>query len=101
MANIQVTTSGDLIRVNFNDYWIKSGSGKGAYDFSQIGVLKTKVDSFALDETFIKVQMVDAQELFVSNVEDLSNEIMQIDTVNGIAPTNLTDLFDKLTAILE
>ena len=102
MARITITTTGKLIQVDFGDYWKKSGSpyAIGEVDYKKMAVQNTYFMHNFQDDTHLKIVMNDSSEWFVSHQEDLQNGILKIDTINGVAPTDLDDLWQKISNFL-
>jgi hypothetical protein len=92
MANIEVTSSTNRIKAKMNVYATAIGIGEGDWPKSIVSV--------KLRTTFIEVNVLGERDWTVSDVEDLPNNILQVDKVNGIAPSSLQDLFDKLSTAL-
>lgn len=93
MAKIVVTTSTNCVRADMNDY--AAGMNLVA------GVWRKKDVSMRLFSDRIEMRISGESAWKISNSEDLVNEISQVDSVNGGAPTDLSDLFDKLFAALD
>jgi hypothetical protein len=89
MANLVVTSTTNTIKVVFNDT-PADGITQGAWR-------KDKVISFRLHDTYIDVitMGIDFQ---VSHTATAGCLI--IDSVDGVAPSSLSDLYNKLTALL-
>jgi len=92
MANIVVTSTTNTIKVEFNAYASTIGTSKGTWN-------KTRI-TFELkySDTFVKVLVIGEPNWAVSF--DGSTGTLQIDSVNGVAPTSNSDLYDKLITLL-
>jgi hypothetical protein len=89
MTNLVVTTTTNAVKVSFNDTPFGSVT-KGVWR-------KDKMTSFYLEATHIHVNTVEGT-FYVSNAAETGTFI--IDSVDGVAPSSLSDLFDKLSAML-
>lgn len=89
MANIVVSTSGNSIIADFGDYAPITGSVKSSYD-------RAELFEIALNADYVMVYM-NGQKEWKLSVSDPNYFI--VDSVNGIAPSSLSDLFDKLSAL--
>ena len=87
--NITITTTTSAIKVNFNDTPLGDVL-KGTWR-------KDKIFSFRLKANYIQVNTFDG-EFYVSYAPVEGAWI--IDSVDGVAPSSLSDLYDKLVAML-
>jgi len=97
MANITIVKSGNSIIVDFGDYSTLTNvdGRKASYKVADISVIWIEKD-----DTFINVKMKDA---VTTNVWRLSytstTDAFIVDSVDGIAPSDNIDLFNKITAL--
>lgn len=98
MANIVITTSGNLVHVDFGVYSIsESVDGKKAsYLISDISIVWMEKD-----ESHVRVKMKDSITTndWKLSYDDQHPDYFLVDSVNGVAPTSNQDLFDKINAI--
>jgi hypothetical protein len=98
MANIVITTNGNLVHVDFGNYSVsQSVDGKKAsYLISDISIVWMEKD-----DSVIYVKMKDAitTNNWRLSWEYLDNETFVVDSINGVAPTSNQDLMDKINAI--
>lgn len=92
MANIVITTTTNIIKVDFNDLSSVTGIKKGCWGDSIIAF------QLVADESFIKVIVSGVPSWAVSY--NGSTGTLQIDSVDGVAPTSNSDLYNKLVAVL-
>lgn len=92
MANIIVTSTTNTIQVTFGVYESSVIPKKGTWH-------KEYIQSFSLmpSDSFVKGRTVGEPEWQLSFNGTNS---MQVDSVNGVAPTSNSDLYDKLVALL-
>ena len=93
MANIVITTTADQIEIVSNDLAIPSGSSKAVHRRENLESI-----SMSPDESAVYVRLRSFGEAPVSH--DGSNGTLQIDTIDGAAPTSMNDLYDKLKALI-
>lgn len=92
MANIVVTTTGDIFNIDFGVY-------DAAVKMKKSTFIKTKVRfELMVSDAFVRVSVQDMQDFAVSF--DGSAGTLQIDLINGVAPTSNSDLYDKLALLL-
>ena len=94
MANLVVTTSANSIVVAFNDYSGAIGATKRSFSPQNM----TEV-SLMTDE--VRVYMDVTHDLWRLTYDSSysGNEKFIVDSVDGVAPTSESDLFDKITAL--
>ena len=97
MANITIVKSGNSVIVDFGDYSLNDNvdGRKASYKVEDISVIWIEKD-----DAFVSVKMKDA---VTNNNWKLSfnsepNSFI-IDSIDAVAPTSNSDLFDKLTAL--
>jgi len=96
MANLAVTSTTNSIKVDFQDTpFTDSRTGrvfnKGTWSKSEIG-------SIRLNDNIITINTKDELDWKVSN--DGYEGTLTIDTVGGAPPSSLSDLYDKLIALI-
>lgn len=93
MANIIITSTTNSIKVDFGALGLNPLPKKGTW-------AKSKIISISLtpSDAFVKASILGEQEWQLS--WDGTNG-MQIDSVNAVAPTSNSDLYDKLIALIE
>jgi len=95
MAFITVTDTANNILVDFGVY---SGVIPSVL-YSKAPFRKTAVTfQLAADESFVRVEARNGQSWSISF--DGAGEILQIDSINAVAPTSNSDLYDKLIALI-
>lgn len=92
MANLVVTSTTDTIKVVFNDLATAYGIKKATWHKARITFQLLPSDSY------VKVLVLNEPNWAVSF--DGSTGTAQIDSVNGVAPTSNSDLYDKLSTLL-
>jgi len=90
MANIVVTSTANSIKVEFNDYSTMLDMTKGTWS-------KSNITSVHLKTSGILISMLGEHDWLVSF--DGSVGTFQIDTIDSVAPTSNSDLYDKLVAL--
>jgi hypothetical protein len=94
MAYIQVTSNTDGISFDVGIYASVLG-------FSKFFRTKNSVQTVALRSDWIEYTTNDGKQTQIKHTLDLANQnILVVESVNGVAPTSLNDLYDKLLAIL-
>lgn len=93
MPNTVVTSTTNSIKVVFNDDSSKVGIDKGTWN-------KSAVTSFKLYTDHVSAETIDAVGRWI--VDDGTNSIgaLIIDSVDGASPSSLSDLYDKLVALI-
>jgi hypothetical protein len=91
MANIVVTTTTGSILVDFGVYSTPLGMSKGAWHKETLINVNLRTDGILVD-------IAGQPDWMVSF--DGKVGTFQIDSVDGVAPTSDSDLFDKLKALL-
>lgn len=92
MANIVITSTTNSIKVDFGVLGTGNIPKKGTWN-------KNHVVDFALQpsDTFVKATTIGENEWQLSFD---GNNGMQIDSVDGVAPTSNSDLYNKLIALI-
>ena len=92
MANITVVSTTDRVDVDFGDYASSLGFVKASFNRSSIMEIDYKTDS-------IQIIMSNGDRWGVSL--NGSQNIMIVDTIDTLTPSSLSDLFDKLKALIK
>ena len=92
MANIAVTSSTSNFIIDFGDYVSVTGIKKATWQKQRISFRLMASDSF------VQVLVVGEPNWAVSF--NGSANTLQIDSVNSVAPTSNSDLYDKLIALI-
>jgi hypothetical protein len=91
---IAITSSTRGVLFTTNDYAPILG-------FSKFFRATETVQSVALKSTWIEYTTNDGKTFAVSNIYDATQlNLLKVETVNGVAPSSLSDLFDKFYTIL-
>lgn len=100
MANVTVTKSGNSVTVNFGDYGASPDifAKKRSYDIRDIVEVELEYDDSFIETTMRDAHGVRVWTLTYDNTYS-GEEHFIVDTVEGVAPTSQSDLFDKLTAL--
>lgn len=93
MANTVVTSTTNAIKVNFNDDVNKGRFSQGTYT-------KSGIEHVLLNGDHVEVVALDSTRWILSH-ETNSIQALTIDTVDGVAPASLSDLYDKISALIE
>lgn len=92
MANIVVTSTTNSIKVDFGVYSSSLGFSKGVWRKEKVRF------NLKHSSTYVDV-LVDGEPDFAVTY-DGSTGTLQIDSINGVAPTSNSDLYDKLIALI-
>lgn len=91
--NTTITSTANSIKFEFND-------DKTLMDnFNKICFNKTDIEFVKLNDVHIDIVVGDAHRLICSDVTNTS-QYLKVDTVAGVAPTSLSDLYDKIIALI-
>lgn len=93
MANTVVTSTTNAIKVDFGDDPNKGSMTKATY-------AKLDIEFVLLNENHVEVVAADSQRWILSHESNTINALI-IDHVDGVGPTNLNDLYDKISALIE
>ena len=100
MANVTVTSSGNSVRVNFNDYGSSPNINTKYRSYCICDISEIEM---AYDESHIHVIMRDAHEVrqwaITWDSTYSGDDYFIVDSVDTVAPTSQADLFDKLEAL--
>ena len=91
MANLVITSATDYVDVVFNDYSIV-GYIKASFRRSAITQIYLKTD-------YVQVVMTNGEMWGVSLLG--ASSTMIVDTVDTIVPSSLTDLYEKIRALIK
>jgi len=97
MANITISKSGNSVIVDFGDYVVSDNvdGRKASYKVEHISIVWIEKD-----DSIVHVKMEDAitvRDWSLSYTTTTGAFI--VDTIDGIAPTDNVDLFNKITAL--
>lgn len=93
MANTVITSTTNSIKVVFNDDSAKVGIDKGIWS-------KHHILNFKLNTDHISAETNDhIGRWIMSNTANSINALI-VDSVDGVAPSSLSDLFDKLSSLI-
>lgn len=90
MANTIITSTANSIKVVFNDDSAKVEMTKGTWR-------KADIRAIELYASNVNVRTFDGGDLAVHNS---SSVFLIVDTVDGASPSSLSDLYDKLIALI-
>ena len=94
MAKLVVTSTANSILVVMNDYFTS------AVTQDKEGVWRKERIHFRNRGTYVLVEIDGESDWKVSNVEDLPNKILQIDSVDGTSPIADADTLFSLLKVL-
>lgn len=93
MANTVITSTTNSIKVVFNDDSTLAGNlSKGTW-------VKSEISHVGLKSDHIVVVTKDESRWTVSNATNTSN-YLKVDSVDAASPSSLSDLYDKLVALI-
>ena len=92
MANVIITSSANIIIVDFGVYFNAVGYKKATFQKKSISFQLTD------DELFVRAEDASGNHWAVSY--NIYGESLVIDSVDGIAPTDNENLFDLLTDLI-
>ncbi len=95
MAKIIVTSTANSVKAAMNDYFTS-----GVLQTNS-GIWRKSMINFKLHSTYIVADIVGEVSWKLSHSEDLANDILQIDSVDSNEPSDLNDLFARLSALIE
>jgi len=93
MANVVVTSSGNSIIVDFGVY-----VGADFIPMSKASYHKTNLAEVKLYSDHVRIEMTGVREDWSICTAGAGTGLI-VDTVDGVAPSSLSDLFDKITAL--
>ena len=96
MANITIIKAGDAVRVDFGDYY----GASPLVDYKKATYQKYNIDSIGfIPNDCILIKMRNLSKWKVGAVQGADNFV--IDTIDGIAPTDLDHLYTLLSQLSE
>lgn len=95
MANITITSTTNSINVDFGDYAPINGAYKCVYQKAAVIAQAIEVDHIDISVPSVKQQWLVVDPSYAGG-----DPYMKIDTVDGVAPTDLGDLYDLLSALV-
>lgn len=90
MANFSITTSGNSIVLDYGSYSTLYDLYKTSYSTDELVV--------HYHTNYIEIYFIDG-ERYNLHTDTETKDVMIIDTVNGLTPSSMSDLFDKLTGL--
>lgn len=91
MQGVIVTTTGTRIDVDFNDLSIPLRIKKASFSVEDI-------ISIRLLDDYIEIRVSESPTWSVTHAT--SFDYLKVQSVNGVVPTSLSDLFDKLKVVI-
>lgn len=94
MTGISVTSTANRVNVEFGDYSLNPilESYKSSFHKEHISSVYLKIDSVLIHIS---------GEKYFSVSHDGSGNTFKIDNINGVAPTSLSDLYNKILIIID
>ena len=92
MANVIITSSANIIIVDFGVYSSFVGYKKGLFQKRKISI------QLISDLSFVRVENSNGEHWAISYIQ--SGESLIVESVDGIAPTDNEHLFDLLTDLM-
>lgn len=93
MANVVITSTANSIKVVFNDYSTAVGMEKGTWAKNEISDIR-----LGLSDAYVDVETKHEPRWLV--VFEATTGMLLVDSVDGVAPTSNSDLYDKLIALI-
>jgi len=94
MRGIDVVSNTHGIKFILNDYSAMIG-------FSKFFRTKSSIQNVVLKTDWVEYTTLDGKTFLLGILADLTQpNILQVDKVDGVAPTDLSDLFEKIYNIL-
>ena len=93
MANTVITSTTNAIKVVFNDDSSLVGIAKGTW-------AKKTVTAVKLEANTVSVETADSVGHWTISHQANTYNALVIDSVDGVAPSSLSDLYDKIVALL-
>lgn len=91
MANVIIITTTNSIKVDFGVYASDMPISKGTWN-------KSSIQHIQLNNNHVYVKVRDGNEWTLNY--DIQAKGIIVDSVDGVAPTDLSDLYNKLVAML-
>jgi hypothetical protein len=100
MANIVITSMSNGLEVDFGDYWRDSGQPKSSKDVNAEMSFyhKEEIRELWKAGTDVFIRMDNRREWKIGITQLADNFV--IDTIDGVAPTDALDLYQKIRNIL-
>ena len=93
MPNVIVTSTTNAVKVDFGDY---AGT---AITYHKGSWAKSAIEVILMNSDHVSVTAADSERWIVSH--DGASSSLQVDSVNGVAPSSLSDLYEKISALIE
>lgn len=93
MPNLVVTSTTDAIKVDFGDYSGSIGYSKGTWP-------KKVIELIRLNTNHIEMISPDNPRWIISHTSNSIGALI-VDSVDAVAPSSLSDLYDKISALVE
>ena len=93
MPNAVVTSTTNAVKVDFGDY---AGT---AIQYHKGSWAKSAIEVVLMNSDHISVTAADSERWIISH--DGNGSSLQIDSVNSVQPSSLSDLYDKISALIE
>jgi len=93
MANTVITSTTNSVKVVFNDDSTKVGIDKGTWR-------KEAIADFKLHTDHVSAETNGGVGRWIMDDGANSLDALIVDSVDGVAPTSLSDLYDKLIALI-
>lgn len=90
---LDITSTANAIKVDFDDESSKVGMDKGTW-------LKSVVEEVHLRNDHVEIITSHGIRLSLVQVAN-GSQTMLVDTVDTVAPSSLSDLYDKISALIE
>lgn len=92
MANLVVTSTTNTIRFVYNDYATPFGWSKRTR-------LKISLSVITLHPNFIEYIVNDGTKYYLHYTTNIYGGLI-VDSIDGVAPSSLSDLYDKMIAVV-
>jgi len=96
MSKIIIISDAVNINVDFGDYFLA-----GVVKFEKITIRRNEIRVVRKSEDRLTLQLVNDGKWIISNLDNLeSQKVLKIDTINEIVPTDLDDLYNKISDLI-
>ena len=92
MAFLVVTSTTNSVRFVSNDY-------ATAFGWSKRTRLKSSLVTITLHSNFVEYLVGEQQKYYIHYAANPDNALI-VDSIDGVAPTSLSDLYDKMIAVV-
>ena len=92
MAYLVVTSTANSVRFVANDY-------AAIFGWSKRTRLKTSLITLTLHSNFVEYLVGENTKYYIHYTSNGDNALI-VDSIDGVAPTSLSDLYDKMIAIV-